>query len=292
MNKMTSLLYVTTFNKKLFDATGRDMVASFLQKQIEGHLLVCYEDDIEEQIPSSNNILTYSLEKDSFLNNWLSKNSDVIPKDLGGDFLGCSCDGKEQYLGGCVKGCAGLSWNRRASLWFRKVVALNKALSLAEETQKYSHIVFIDSDVIFTDKLHEDSVKSFFGNYGCLYHLGKRRKEILTGIETGVTAYSRANQGFVLLKTYIECFDSGKFREYDRWDDSYVLKKVIEDRQDLPSKDLVEELYHTTVIPAGDFGKYLFHDKGAHAKKHKIFPEQSKKHHKNAKRRNRSVNSQ
>ena len=45
---MNNILYVTSFNKKLFDVTGKAMIQSFLGTGIEGDLLITYEDGIKE----------------------------------------------------------------------------------------------------------------------------------------------------------------------------------------------------------------------------------------------------
>ena len=39
-----NILYVTTFNRKLYDQSGNDLINSFLDKNIDGDLLVCYEE--------------------------------------------------------------------------------------------------------------------------------------------------------------------------------------------------------------------------------------------------------
>ena len=80
---MNKTLYVTSFNKKLFDVTGKDMVNSFLSTGMQGDLLVTYEDDIAEQIPKADNITLLKLESYEFLNNWLENNKDIIPVEYG-----------------------------------------------------------------------------------------------------------------------------------------------------------------------------------------------------------------
>ena len=85
-------LYVTTFNRALFHATGLDMINSFLKSGTCGDFLIAYEDDIQDEIPSNDRIILFSLDKDDFLINWLDDNKDVIPAKFGGEFEGwCDC---------------------------------------------------------------------------------------------------------------------------------------------------------------------------------------------------------
>ena len=44
------ILYVTTFNNKLYNATGRDMIESFVKYKTEGDLLIAHEDSLDEVI--------------------------------------------------------------------------------------------------------------------------------------------------------------------------------------------------------------------------------------------------
>ena len=59
-------------------------------------------------------------------------------------------------------------------------------------------------------------------------------------------------------------FESGDFRQYPRWDDSYILRMVIERSGDLKCRDLVWNIVgHTNrVIELGPFRGLIYHDKG------------------------------
>ena len=85
---MNKTLYVTSFNKKLFDVTGKAMIESFLSSKIEGDLLVTHEDDIAQEIPKADNISLLKLEDYEFLNHWLRENKDIIPIEYGGEMEG------------------------------------------------------------------------------------------------------------------------------------------------------------------------------------------------------------
>ena len=75
---MSKVLYVTSFNKQLFDLTGKKMVESFLETDIEGDLLVTYEENIGSSIPESDKVKLYNLDDSEFLSSWLEKNKDII----------------------------------------------------------------------------------------------------------------------------------------------------------------------------------------------------------------------
>ena len=122
------ILYVTTFNQRLYDATGKNMIESFVRYKTEGDLLIAYEDGLDKVIPHHRKFIFHDLETDEFLSSWLKDNEDIIPTSLGGTF-----DGEYELEA---------KFNQRASQWFRKIVALNKAMDLKE----YDAIVFLDSD--------------------------------------------------------------------------------------------------------------------------------------------------
>ena len=278
---MNNILYVTSFNKKLFDVTGKAMIKSFLDTGIEGDLLVTYEDDIENEIPSLEKISLLNLETYDFLNDWLEANRDIIPVEHGGDYKGCDCDklpASEQYNRGHLQRCPNMGFNRRASLWFRKIAAMNYALKLSEE-KGYSKIVFIDSDVAFKNKITEEFMNKVFGNNGFFFHLGKHRKRIGTGIESGFIGFSKEIRGYDFLNIVIDKFRTDEFKKYDRWDDGYVFRKVWEEHPEIPSRDVVgphslKPFSH--VVRYGIFAKYLTHDKGIHTHKYKIFTDSTK----------------
>ena len=255
------ILYVTSFNKKLYEATGKDMLESFVYVKTEGEILVTYEDDIT--IPKHRKFIPYNLETDDFLNNWLEENKDVIPKSIGGNFEGSMS-----------------KYNARASKWFRKIAALNKAL---EYKDRYEAIVFVDSDTTFKNKITEEYVLSVFDDSAMFYHLGQYRKHIDAGIESGFIGFHMKNGGDKFLRRTIEKFQDKSYREYTRWDDGYVFKKVVEETKDLLLKDVVvlpdEELNHELgfgtrgsghVIPKGPFADYLQHRKGVHWQKYGV----------------------
>ena len=244
------ILYVTTFNNKLYNATGRDMIESFVKYKTEGDLLIAHEDSLDEVIPHHRKFIFHDLEEDPFLHSWLRENADIIPVDLGGNF------------DGTYKGMA--KFNHRASQWFRKIVALNRAMEIKSD---YEAIVFLDSDTVVNKHLPSSKVDEIFDGHSMFYHLGEHRKKVGTGIESGIIGFNLKEQGALLLGIVINKFRSGEFRDYFRWDDGYVFRKVVEEYWDIPTRDVVD-VKESNVVEHGPFAEYLVHKKGIHWKEH------------------------
>jgi hypothetical protein len=265
------LLFVTSFNKDLYEVTGKRLIKSINRNKITGiysKVLVTYEDfnfEIKEK-----NFFTYNLKNDEFLNNWLEKFKYLIPKQYGGTALECCCKIKTERdkWYGHFSGCAHSEWNRRASKWFRKIASLNYALTLNPEK-----ILFLDSDVYFLRHVPFRVFNSIFSKNGLIYHLGKWRREQKTGIESGIIGFSREGGGFDFLNAVIDYFVSGKFQDHPRWDDGYIFRVVLDlfDKNKLQSTDLVKDYRKTShVVNLGILRNFLIHDKGHHLKKYKI----------------------
>ena len=78
-----NILYVTTFNEKLYNMSGKDLIKSFTKYINNADMLVCYEDfDFKSEY---DNILVYDLKNDKYMNTWLNKHKDIIPKFYGGN---------------------------------------------------------------------------------------------------------------------------------------------------------------------------------------------------------------
>ena len=278
---MNKTLYVTSFNKKLFDATGKAMIQSFLSSKIEGDLLVTHEDDIAKEIPKADTISLLKLEDYEFLNHWLRENKDIIPVEYGGEMEGCGCKDippNKHYYKDHIKRCPNLGFNRRASLWFRKIAAMHKALSVSKD-KGYERVVFIDSDVLFKKSITDEFLDKIFNSAGFFFHLGIHRKRIGTGIESGFIGFSRDNQGFDFLQIVINSFITGDYRKYDRWDDGYVFRKIWEEHPEIPSKDVVgphQLKPFSHVVRYGMFAPYLEHDKGSHTRRYGIFTDSTR----------------
>ena len=236
------ILYVTTFNEKLYNMTGKDLITSFIKYINNADMLVCYEDF--EFKSEYNNIISYDLKNDEYMNTWLNKHKDKIPKFYGGN----AEDDSEIFIDKNIDywaGKKGQSWaNYRASRYFRKIVSLNYAITNFSE--KYDYIFVIDSDCIFKSAIKHTVINDLFSNStSMIYFWSKFRESINRGPETGFTGYSKANNGFNFAKIICECFSSGKFLNYTYWDDGYVIGQVINEYKNNKHfilKDLVGDI--------------------------------------------------
>ena len=251
------ILYVTTFNKRLFKATGQKMIDSFVLHKTEGDLLIAHEDGLDSVIAKHQKIILYNLEEDEWLPKWLKENEDIIPVYLGGKFK--TEDGTPTL---------NQRFNNRASQWFRKIVALKASL-------EYDAIVFIDSDTLFIEHLSAEKIEQIFDNASVIYHLGRHRKKEGTGLESGVIGFNLQKEGELFLDIVMEKFKSGSFRKHLRWDDGYIFRMVVEENPNIATKDLVWEFKHGSKVKSiyiehGPFGEYIVHYKGIHHKRYGI----------------------
>ena len=263
-------LYVTTFNKFLYEKTGKDLIKSFKSYIKNGDLLVCYEDFIFSD--SSKNIISYNMENDEYMNKWLNDNKERIPIKYGGLANDDSIHFKDDtpdYWGGK----SGQTWaNYRASRYFRKIVALNYAIN--KYSEKYDYIFVIDCDCIFKKNINEKLISGLFENdTSMIYFWSKFREKINRGPETGFTGYSKINNSFEFAKIICNCFSSGKFLDYKYWDDGYVIGQIVNEYKNnhkFKLKDIVGNVNHKTTrvmdIKEQPLFDYIKHFKNKHKK--------------------------
>ena len=260
------VLYVTTFNQELYDLTGKNLISTFLNKTKESDeldkvdLFVVYEDMIFEN--ESSRILTFDISNSKYFNNWIKENAKNIPKFFGGE----AENNDERFLLDKKKG---QPWARfRASRYFRKIAALNIALDTFKNT--YDLIFLIDSDCVFKKNIDAKIIKEIFdNNVSMIYFWGKHRRKINRGPETGFTGYMKKNNGFEIAKKICDCFTSGKFLNYEYWDDGYVIGKLIDElKNTYVLKDMVEgSNKRTTRVMEINYNKlfdYIHHFKNKH----------------------------
>lgn len=259
------VLYVTSFNKEIYEQSGKKMIESFIQTDDERNLLVCYEGmNFEEVEESSRNsrLISYSLHDDTFLSEWIAINLNLIPEIFGGKATPENSPQTFKY-----------DFNMRASLFFRKVVSLKVAMEKFGES--YDAIVWVDSDCVFNKKI-PDAIfsKVFSKNIGCFYFLGAKRKVHKgrnnqgSGIETGFIGFYKNNGGYNILQDWINCYKDGSFKKMMRWDDGYVFKILHEKNKYPNSLDIASKSNMISVIsdPKQVFFPYIVHFKGRHSK--------------------------
>lgn len=253
------ILYVTTFNKELFDASGNKMLSSFFATQKNGDMLCCYENlnphkHFKPFLKS--NFKYYDLQNSEFLNRWLSDNKDVIPPEFGGQ---ANKDKKPQAF---------LGWNFRAAGWFRKIATLDYAQQFKND---YDAIVFVDSDSKFLQSIDTKIFEEAFKNADYFYHWGKERQKKELGVESGFIGFKTSVNGLYILNYWINKYKTKEFRRYLRWDDGGMFSNVLIENNFKHGHDLVSNYddngkSQSHVVERGIFAKYIVHEKGLHKK--------------------------
>jgi len=265
-----SILYVTTFNRKLWDASGRAMVQSFFDTNTWGDLMIGWEgdrslyDEVSELINLMQVKYTQRTTQETFLVNvgasqllkeWTETNKDIIPPEYGGECTTWGNECKEKW---------GTNFNRQAARWFRKFVVLDSA----REHIEYNMIVFVDCDTIFVKELPDDLIEDALEDMDMFYHCGDNRRRRDTGMESGFMGWKRDDLTLTyhVLDAAIDMYMDGSYRDLKRWDDSYVLRHLCETGL-YRTRDVVKphiEQAGAHVIIHGPFAPYVQHDKGKH----------------------------
>lgn len=252
--KSNSILYVTSVNKKLYQATGHKCISSFLRYNTEGDLLVTYEGDIPV-VQNSNSYHVYNLDNDKWLKDWTDRNKDIIPPEYGGE---CTSWGQCKW---------GTNFNRQAARWFRKIASLKHAVD--KYGSQYDAIILMDCDTFFLRHLKASLIFQVFGDNEVFYHLGMNRRRRGTGVEAGFMGFRKTIHGFPFLQEVFRIYDCDEFKQYERWDDGYVFRMVLAEVDLYTSVDVVKphiEQVGAHVIIHGPFAKYITHNKGIHQK--------------------------
>lgn len=253
-----NILYVSTFNKEIFNASGSKMLDSFFATQANGDILCCYEElnplKSFKKYTHSNRFKYFDLKQSDFLQDWLETNKDVIPVECGGTAT------KQ------TKPEAFLAWNFRASGWFRKIASLNYAKTLIDE---YDAIVFVDSDSKFIKNIDAKIYRSVFKDHNYFYHWGKERKKKELGVESGFIGFKNDEKGVSTLDLWINKYRDKAFKRYMRWDDGGMFGNVLHEINFKYGNDLVTNYNdlgksQSHVLERGIFSGYVLHEKGLH----------------------------
>lgn len=249
------VVFVTSFNKKLFEASGYKLIESYIRTDQKHSLLLCYE---ENAIPptKNTNIHTYNLDDDAILNGWIKNNQDSISVELGGLYKGKN------------------PWNLRASQWFRKVVSLNHAFS---KFKNFEYIIWLDCDCIFKKFFSNKFINSLFGKYSLLFLKGERQK-----FENGFIGFNNKEQGNKIFETFYNRYLSRKYKEDDDWDDCTQLEKALQTvgyqfGLDIASKNAFFNGDGNNPFPKSKLSEHLEHWKGYHGRVLGIVPHFVKK---------------
>ena len=259
------ILYATSFNQRLYEATGRAFLEQFKRFQPDNHLLVTTEDDC---VSSRGNMSHFSLRDYLPLCEWLKTNEDIIPVEMGGCFS-CDCSYHDKFKQFGHEGhCPAGGLRRRASHWIKKFMTW-KCADDRQHKQYYQHIVWIDCDTTIKKHIPDSLIEDLMMDVSVGYHYGKMRKHVDAGIETGVTCFNMGNAGHSVIQEMDYRFSDGTFRDYVRWDEAWMLTEVM---KDMPGYgvDLTPNSKTTDPVHEGPFAEYIVHHKGIHWKEHGV----------------------
>lgn len=261
-----SVTYLTSFNKKLYDATAKHCIKSFSKHQTNP-LIATYEGEIDNLYFGDNPTTYVDMSNNGDLLNWQRDNSDIIPKELGGNFI-CKCNYDKKFpQKGHVKGCLAGGMKRRAVHWLRKPISWKLVADKMEE----GYLVWVDCDSIFLRNIPDQMIEEYAKDYDICYHWGNFRRQKGMGIESGFVIFNLNNNGKYIINKIHHYMTSGKFRDEKKWDDGGLLG-ILVDRfeKNLKQRDLTPRCPHINPITIGPFNQYYYHDKGVHWRKHNV----------------------
>ena len=265
------ILWVTSCAADMWVASGRALLKSFIETQTYGEILLCYEGIDKYRMQSVNDRLKFEyLDNDEFLHVWLNKFRNQIPVHLGGTVEEplCKCPGGpyEPHSKKHRMPCIGHWFNKNHSRWFRKVAGLKIVLErhVPQDHVKDTAVIWIDSDCRFKRKVEEKHVRDWFNTKGVFY-----LKHTRPVMEAGIVGYNLGAGGGKVITEVIDTYYSGAYQKYERWDDSFVIQKVLFEKcPDVKSVDLAYGLgAHAGVVEQSALGAFITHDKGRHGRK-------------------------
>lgn len=273
------ILYVTSFNKALYEATGKAMIESFLNTNPDAKMLVTYEGF--EFTSDSDNIIPYNLSKDQWLKHWMEKHKRFIPAKYGGVddpdikygldvYFPKGADGSKPHMRAqrVQRKLKVIQFREQTARWFRKIVAMRQGLVVANDVVA-DYLVFVDSDTSFRGTISDALVKKTLNGKSAFVHYGPLRRHRDMGVESGFIGFDILNGGTKFLNKVFDCYQTSKFLHYKRWDDSYVFAQVMTENPKILVEDLVKKLIVEPgghVIKFGPFCDLIYHNKGIHTR--------------------------
>ncbi len=258
--------YITSFSHKLYETTGKRLVESYAKYQIklgDPSWLLQYseEDGLGRRI------------NPDYLSWYLNTFKHLIPPNLGGTAKECNCPTKQHAAGpGKIAhklGCHNTLWNRNAYRWFHKVAALKTYIDGLNSSNTPDYLVWLDCDCFFKQTLPNQFIADLCADYDMCYLKGTKRE----AIESGILVFNlkNFNVGVSIIQDWFNYYKSRQFLNYERWDDGYILTKVIRECSGYKQCDLVKG--KAISRPADDcpLTPYIGHDKGTHVRDHQLF---------------------
>ena len=247
------ILFVTSFNKKIYDFTGINLIASFntycQDENID--ILVAYENFNFKN--NNKNIISENVMTE-FLTNILQENSDIIPTCYGG---------KATIINNPQLYNTKKKYNFQASRWFRKLSALE--IAYRKYRDKYEYIIWIDSDCLFLRDFNYDELINPLNSKILGYYYGPRRLDRNHGIETGLVFFHKS--AYNIIYDWYNLLSTKEFRSVERWDDGYLLKYLLIDKKYENNDNFIDFAKDISRLNPIDYGPYtsiIKHMKGIH----------------------------
>jgi len=255
-----NILWVTSFNEKIYEASGKSLLLSHQNTQSEGAWFIGLE-KIIISTPRSGG-MCIPIQTSEWLKRWLERNKDISPPTV------CSCpDPWARKEKNHIKNCPHTWFNRNAYRWIRKIATLYHALEYSRN-KDYNYMVWIDADCTFIKKVFAGTIHALHRHeqkeYDALYLKGSQRNVMEAGF-VSYDLFSPVTHNFLL--SLFNYYMSGSFRELCRWDDSYVIGKLI-DGCELEGRDIATTTsdQFSGVFKNSLIGEYIEHHKGKHGR--------------------------
>lgn len=256
---MNRVLFLTSSTREMFEFSGRKLLNSFYKFKDPQSKMIYITENFTIPFHEYPDILQDDLSGNLELKEWLDENKDIIPKSLGG-FLDDNKIFKTQILG---KG-KNRGFNFKASLWFRKVIAVR--LVINKYMKDFDLLIWIDNDCEILKFLDNNFYNSLFKNneQNVFVCYGENRKIRPCGVETG---FFGIRNDFTIWKDLFQLFKSKEFKKSDRWGDGNVLGYLLNQNNNMKKykvNDLGKGKLEFNIMNSIPQKDYLVHYKGLH----------------------------
>ena len=216
---MKNYSIITSFNKRIYEAESQQIVDDMNKNHLDTKFYIYHENSFEKSIGNEeinfNNKRENLFLYDVFLeNNWLQNFLETSP------FKDCSKYG----FPGCLPTHPD-HWKRNSIYWFRKVAALKHCVDIVDT----NYLIWLDADTVFrTDRGHTNGFDKPFFDYTEKFDCSVIKRPDYEALETGIIVFNLKKQGKQGINDWLEYYTSLKPFKHDRWDDGYILTKVME----------------------------------------------------------------
>lgn len=258
------VLYVTSSTEKMFQFSGKRLLDSFYKYKDDQSTLLYLTENFSIDTTNYPFLLQEDFTNNEYMLNWISNNLDIIPESIGGK-LNVNDSKQMEKMGTPIKN---RGFNIKASLWFKKIVAVKIAIEKYMSTNNYDVLIWIDNDCELLNKLDSNFYNNLFKNdkQNMFVCWGEHRKNHPSGVETG---FFGMRNNFDVWYDLCKLFDTGEFKKSQRWGDGNVLgylfnKKTMEKYH---VNDLGKNIKSFNIMNDIPFlKKYIVHYKGSHGK--------------------------